>query len=154
MDDRIAQAIERARRNLTMVAVLLVDLDRFKPINDSYGHAIGDEVLKSIATRLKDCVRSSDTVARIGGDEFVVVLDTLRSTDHADRVADSIAASLAKPFPVPGGQIVIGASVGLALYPVHGTDAQSLIKKADQAMYQAKITGHQNGNKGGRTFAA
>jgi two-component system, sensor histidine kinase LadS len=113
MDDRIAQAIERARRNLSMVAVLLVDLDRFKPINDSYGHATGDEVLKSIATRLKDCVRGSDTVARIGGDEFVVVLDTLRSTD-----------------------------------------AQSLIKKADQAMYQTKITGHQNANKGGRSFAA
>ena len=99
-------------------------------------------MLKSIATRLKDCVRGSNTVARIGGDEFVVVLDTLRSTDHADRVAASIAASLAKPFPVPGGQIAIGASVGLALYPVHGTDVQSLIKKADQAMYQAKITGH------------
>jgi two-component system, sensor histidine kinase LadS len=140
MDDRIAQAIERARRNLSMVAVLLVDLDRFKPINDSYGHAIGDQVLKSIATRLEDCVRSSDTVARIGGDEFVAVLDTLRSTEHADRVAVSIAASLARPFPVAGDQIVISASVGLALYPVHGMDAQSLIKKADQAMYP-KITG-------------
>jgi diguanylate cyclase (GGDEF)-like protein len=154
MDDRIEQAIERARRNLSMVAVLLVDLDRFKPINDSYGHAIGDEVLKSIAGRLKECVRSSDTVARIGGDEFVVVLDTLRSTDHADRVAESIAASLSRPFSVPGNQIVISASVGLALYPVHGPDAQSLIKKADQAMYQAKITGSRGGSDGGRSFAA
>jgi diguanylate cyclase (GGDEF)-like protein len=154
MDDRIAQAIERARRNSSMVAVLLVDLDRFKPINDSYGHAIGDEVLKSIATRLEACVRSSDTVARIGGDEFVVVLDTLRSTEHADRVADSIAASLAKPFPVAGDQIVIGASVGLALYPVHGMDAQSLIKKADQAMYQAKVTGRGKKQVGGSSFAA
>ncbi len=154
MDDRIAQAIERARRNSSMVAVLLVDLDRFKPINDSYGHAIGDEVLKLIATRLEDCVRSSDTVARIGGDEFVVVLDSLRSTEHADRVADSIAASLAKTFPVAGDQIVIGASVGLALYPVHGMDAQSLIKKADQAMYQAKITGRGKNQAGGSSFAA
>jgi diguanylate cyclase (GGDEF)-like protein len=152
MDDRIAQAIERARRNLSLVAVLLVDLDRFKPINDSYGHAIGDEVLKSIAGRLKECVRSSDTVARIGGDEFVVVLDTLRSTDHADCVADSIATSLAKPFTVPGAHIAISASVGLALYPVHGTDAQSLIKKADQAMYRAKLTGSRSGS--GRPFAA
>lgn len=154
MDDRIAQAIERARRNLSMVAVLLVDLDRFKPINDSYGHAVGDEVLKSIAVRLKDCVRSSDTVARIGGDEFVVVLDTLRSTEHADRVAASIGASLAKPYPVSGNQISISASVGLALYPAHGTDAQALIKKADQAMYQAKVANREDGNSGGRSFAA
>jgi diguanylate cyclase (GGDEF)-like protein len=154
MDDRIAQAIERARRNLSMVAVLLVDLDRFKPINDSYGHAIGDEVLKSIAGRLKECVRSSDTVSRIGGDEFVVVLDTLRSADHADRVAESITAALSKPFSVPGNQIVISASVGLALYPVHGPDAQALIKKADQAMYQAKINSRRGGSDGGRSFAA
>jgi diguanylate cyclase (GGDEF)-like protein len=153
MDDRIAQAIERARRNLSMVAVLLVDLDRFKPINDSYGHAVGDEVLKSIAVRLKDCVRSSDTVARIGGDEFVVVLDTLRSTEHADRVARSIGASLSKPFAVSGNQIAISASVGLAIYPAHGMDAQSLIKKADQAMYQAKVSGRDNTNAGGRSAA-
>ncbi len=137
-----------------MVAVLLVDLDRFKPINDSYGHAVGDEVLKSIAFRLKDSVRSSDTVARIGGDEFVVVLDTLRSTEHADRVAQSIGASLSKPFPVSGNQITISASVGLALYPAHGMAVQSLIKKADQAMYQAKVGGRENANPGGRSFAA
>ena len=154
MDDRIAQAIQRARRNLSMVAVLLVDLDRFKPINDTYGHAVGDEVLKSIAGRLKECVRSSDTVARIGGDEFVLVLDSLRSTEHADRVAESITAALAKAFPVAGHQISISASVGLALYPVHGTDAQTLISKADQAMYQAKITGRDSGNANGRSFAA
>lgn len=154
MDDRIAQAIERARRNLTMVAVLLIDLDRFKPVNDSYGHAVGDEVLKQIAGRLKGCVRSSDTVARIGGDEFVVVLDTLRSTDHADRVGDSIAESLAKPFSAGGYQIAISASVGLALYPVHGTDAQSIIKQADQAMYQAKVAARRTRNDSGRSFAA
>jgi two-component system, sensor histidine kinase LadS len=154
MDDRIAQAIEHARRNLSMVAVLLVDMDRFKPVNDAYGHAIGDEVLRTIATRLKECVRGSDTVARIGGDEFVVVLDSLRSTDHADRVAESIAESLAKPFSQAGNQIVISASVGLALYPVHGTDAQALIKKADQAMYQAKIGNKGKSKDGGRSFAA
>lgn len=121
---------------------------------ETHWHAIGDEVLKSIATRLKECVRSSDTVARIGGDEFVVVFDTLRSTDHADRAANSIAASLAKPFPVGGEQIMISASVGLALYPVHGMDAQSLIKKADQAMYQAKIASRDKSQAGGRSFAA
>jgi two-component system, sensor histidine kinase LadS len=150
MDDRILQAIERAKRNLSMVAVLLVDIDRFKPINDSHGHAVGDEVLKSIAARLRTCVRSSDTVARIGGDEFVVVLDTLRSTDHADRVAESITDSLAKPIPVAGHQIGISASVGLAVYPTHGMDAMALIKHADKAMYQAKISG----KPGGRSYAA
>jgi diguanylate cyclase (GGDEF)-like protein len=111
-------------------------------------------VLRTIATRLKECVRGSDTVARIGGDEFVVVLDSLHSTDHADRVAESIAESLAKPFPQAGNQIVISASVGLALYPVHGTDAQALIKKADQAMYQAKIGNKGKIKDGGRSFAA
>jgi diguanylate cyclase (GGDEF)-like protein len=154
MDDRIAQAIERARRNLSMIAVLLVDLDWFKPVNDAYGHATGDEVLKGISARLKECVRSSDTVARIGGDEFVVVLDALRAASNANRVANSIAAALAKPFSVDGREIAISASVGLALYPLDGMDALSLIKKADQAMYQAKTARHKQGLTGNGSFAA
>ncbi len=154
MDDRIELAIERARRSRSMVAVMLVDLDRFKPINDSYGHAIGDEVLKSIALRLKDCVRGADTVARIGGDEFVVVLDSLRTAEHADRVAAAISSSLAQAFRVDAHEILISASVGLALYPANGIDAQSLVKQADLAMYQAKVASREKNQAGGRTFAS
>lgn len=138
MEDRITQAIEHAKRYDFFVAVLLVDLDRFKPINDSFGHSAGDEVLKSIGRRLKECVRASDTVARIGGDEFVAVLDQLQGPDDANRVAKSISRSLAEPFIVQGQALGIGASVGVALYPTHASDAASLIQYADKAMYVAK----------------
>jgi diguanylate cyclase (GGDEF)-like protein len=138
MEDRINQAIEHAKRYDFYVAVLLVDLDRFKPINDSFGHSAGDEVLKAIGRRLRDCVRASDTVARIGGDEFVAVLDQLQGVEDANRVAKSITRSLGEPFMVQGQALGISASIGLALYPLHASDAQSLIKHADKAMYTAK----------------
>jgi diguanylate cyclase (GGDEF)-like protein len=138
MEDRITQAIEHAKRDDFFIAVLLVDLDRFKPINDSYGHSAGDEVLKSIGRRLKECVRASDTVARIGGDEFVAVLSKLQGPDDAARVAKSISRSLAEPFVVQGRALGIGASVGVALYPTHASDAASLIQHADRAMYLVK----------------
>ena len=145
MEDRITQAIEHAKRYDFVVAVLLVDLDRFKPINDSFGHSAGDEVLKAIARRLKDCVRASDTVARIGGDEFVAVLDQLQGPDDAARVAKTISRSLGEPFMVQGRALGISASIGLALYPAHGSDATSLIQHADKAMYVAKSEARASG---------
>ena len=138
MEDRITQAIEHAKRYDFVVAVLLVDLDRFKPINDSFGHSAGDEVLKAISQRLRECVRASDTVARIGGDEFVAVLDQLQGAEDAARVAKTIARALSEPFRVQGHAVGISASIGLALYPTHASDAQSLIQHADKAMYVAK----------------
>jgi diguanylate cyclase (GGDEF)-like protein len=138
MEDRINQAIEQAKRHDFHVAVLLVDLDRFKPVNDAFGHSAGDEVLKAIALRLKECVRASDTVARIGGDEFVAVLHPLQGPDDANRVANSISRSLARPFVLQGQALGISASVGVALYPTHASDATSLLKHADKAMYLAK----------------
>lgn len=138
MEDRINQAIEHAKRYDFMVAVLLVDLDRFKPINDSFGHSAGDEVLKTIGRRLRECVRASDTVARIGGDEFVAVLDQLQGPEDANRVAGTIARALSEPVMVQGHALGITASIGLALYPTHASDAQSLIQRADKAMYVAK----------------
>ncbi|HEY5929507.1 MAG TPA: GGDEF domain-containing protein, partial [Burkholderiales bacterium] len=128
-----------------VVAVLLVDLDRFKPINDSFGHSAGDEVLKAIGRRLRDCVRASDTVARIGGDEFVAVLDQLQAPDDAARVAQTISRALSEPFMVEGRALGISASIGLALYPAHGSDAQSLIRYADKAMYVAKSEAKTSG---------
>ena len=145
MEDRITQAIEHAKRYDFVVAVLLVDLDRFKPINDSFGHSAGDEVLKAIGRRLRDCVRASDTVARIGGDEFVAVLDQLQAPDDAARVAQTISRALSEPFMVEGRALGISASIGLALYPAHGSDAQSLIRYADKAMYVAKSEAKTSG---------
>lgn len=145
MEDRITQAIEHAKRYDFMVAVLLVDLDRFKPINDSFGHSAGDEVLKAIGKRLKDSVRASDTVARIGGDEFVAVLDQLQGQEDAARVAQTISRALGEPFMVQGRALGISASIGLALFPAHASDAQSLIQHADKAMYVAKSEARANG---------
>lgn len=145
MEDRITQAIEHARRYDFVVAVLLVDLDRFKPINDSFGHSAGDEVLKAIGRRMRECVRASDTVARIGGDEFVAVLDQLQGPEDAARVAKTISRALGEPFLVQGHALGITASIGLALYPDHAADAHSLIKHADKAMYAAKSQARANG---------
>lgn len=145
MEDRITQAIEHAKRYDFVVAVLLVDLDRFKPINDSFGHSAGDEVLKTIGRRMRDCVRASDTVARIGGDEFVAVLDQLQGPDDAARVAKTISLALAEPFMVQGHALGISASIGLALYPAHASDAPSLIQHADKAMYVAKSEARASG---------
>lgn len=141
MDDRIGHGIERARRHDNLIAVLLVDLDSFKEINDRHGHSVGDEVLKRVAARLKECVRGSDTLARLGGDEFVVVLESLQAPEHASRVAKTILQALAEPIRVGEIEFDVSASLGMALYPDHGKDAESLLKQADKAMYRAKEAG-------------
>jgi diguanylate cyclase (GGDEF)-like protein/PAS domain S-box-containing protein len=139
--DRIAQAITLAQRNRRQVAVLFVDLDHFKTINDSLGHAAGDKLLQSVALRLKACVRGSDTVSRKGGDEFVVLLSDIAHPDDAARTADKIIAAVAASPRIAGPGHVLTASVGIAVYPSDGEDAQTLLRNADAAMYRAKEAG-------------
>lgn len=140
LDDRIAQAIALAQRNRRQLAVLFVDLDHFKLINDSLGHAAGDKLLQSVALRLRACVRGSDTVSRKGGDEFVVLLSDIAHPDDAARAADKVLAAVAA-MPRIAGPHVLTTSVGIAVYPSDGEDAPTLLRNADQAMYRAKDAG-------------
>jgi diguanylate cyclase (GGDEF)-like protein/PAS domain S-box-containing protein len=139
--DCLDHALESAAREHTQVAVLFIDLDRFKDINDGLGHLIGDQVLKVMAQRLQRAVRSSDTLARLGGDEFVLLAENTASTTAVADVAQRVVATLAEPLTVQGHECRLGASVGLALYPVDGEDAPTLLKNADIAMYRAKASG-------------
>jgi len=137
--DLVEEALARARREQTEFAILFVDLDRFKPVNDTFGHEAGDFVLKEVARRLHSCVRATDTVGRIGGDEFVVLAEKI-SVRLARKIAARIVAEMERPFPLPNGEVRIGASLGIALYPRHGDGLDSLMKAADDAMYRVKRT--------------
>ena len=140
--DRFNQALSQARRFQRSLAVMFIDLDRFKTINDRLGHDIGDELLKVVAARLITCMRTGDTVSRQGGDEFVVVLTEIKHPEDAERVARKILDSLALPISVEEHQLHITTSIGIAVLPVDGTeDARELMKKADMAMYEAKEAG-------------
>lgn len=154
LDDRIAQAIGLAQRNRTQVAVLFVDLDRFKAINDARGHAAGDKLLQSVAKRLKACVRGSDTVSRKGGDEFVVLLSEIAHRDDAARTADKVIAAVAAAQSGAAHGLDLTASVGIALYPDDGEDAPALLKSADAAMYRAKEAGRNRHRFASRPGAA
>ncbi|WP_236783678.1 EAL domain-containing protein [Azospirillum humicireducens] len=139
--DRIAQALREARREGSKVAVLFIDLDRFKVINDSLGHSFGDEVLRSVARRLQAGLRESDTVGRLGGDEFLIVLRRVTEPEDAARVAEKVVAHLASPFTVGGQNFVVTPSIGISLYPDDADDPEGLIRCADIAMYHAKEQG-------------
>ncbi len=139
--DRTKVALSQALRNKAQCAVMFLDLDRFKNINDSLGHAIGDELLIEVARRLKAQVRDSDTVARLGGDEFVVVLPAIKVREDAERIAAKIRVSLATPYILNGNPVDTTPSIGIALYPEHGDDAEALFKCADEAMYAVKNAG-------------
>ena len=144
LNDRLNQAIEMARRHRQSLAVLYVDVDRFKLINDSLGHAVGDRLLQSIARRLVACVRSSDTVSRPGGDEFVVLLSEVACADDALRIADKILTAMAPPQRIDQLDLHVTVSLGIGLYPDDGTDAETLLKNADLALLRAKADGRGN----------
>lgn len=144
LNDRIAQAIVLAERHNTSLAVLYLDLDNFKHVNDSLGHGIGDKLLQSVAQRLRACVRNSDTVSRQGGDEFVVLVPGNRYAEDAALTADKIIAALAEPHTIVKYELHVTTSIGISIYPTDGLDAETLIKNADTAMYQAKGKGRNN----------
>jgi diguanylate cyclase (GGDEF)-like protein len=143
LNDRLSQAITLAPRHSKQVAVLFLDLDGFKHINDSLGHPIGDKLLQSVAKRLADCVRGSDTVSRLGGDEFVVLLSALEQGEDTAAAAKRMLRLVAETHSIAGRDLHITASIGISVYPDDGLDAETLIKNADTAMYQAKENGRQ-----------
>jgi diguanylate cyclase (GGDEF)-like protein/PAS domain S-box-containing protein len=142
--DRLGMAIRHAQRHELQVAVLMMDLDHFKRVNDLLGHPIGDQLLLTISQRLRRCVREVDTVARLGGDEFVLLLTEVRRREDLLPVIDQVMQSVSAPMLIEGHELLVTPSIGGCLYPADGTDATSLLKYADTAMYQAKAAGRSN----------
>ncbi|MDR3393873.1 MAG: diguanylate cyclase [Parasulfuritortus sp.] len=139
--DRLEQSIKMAHRTGNSLALLFIDLDRFKAVNDSHGHDIGDTLLKMAAIRIQQCVRDMDTVARMGGDEFTVILSQLSDPSYADNIAEVIIQTLSGPFTIDGEALLVSASIGITNYPADANDLDQLIKNADKAMYAAKNDG-------------
>jgi len=144
LSDRLAVGLAQAQRNNTNLAVMMLDLDRFKTVNDTFGHIVGDELLRIAGERLIALVRKSDTVARMGGDEFVVLLPLIVKTEDAVRVAQKILEVFRKPFVLSDYQVRITTSIGIAVYPEDGEDIEALFRNADTAMYWAKEQGRDN----------
>jgi diguanylate cyclase (GGDEF)-like protein/PAS domain S-box-containing protein len=136
--DRLEKAVDAARQNSTIAALLLMDLDRFKEVNDSFGHHFGDMLLKQVAFRLQNQLRLNDTVARLGGDEFAIVVPGAPDANYVASLARRVLDSLQQPFVIEGQVLEVGGSIGIALYPAHGTDSRTLLRRADVAMYAAK----------------
>jgi diguanylate cyclase (GGDEF)-like protein/PAS domain S-box-containing protein len=139
--DRLKQAIRNAKRSRTRFGLLFVDIDGFKPVNDRYGHAVGDMLLQRIGNRMKQCIRESDTIARIGGDEFVAILPIVNEAEDAISIAEKLRQSIEEPFSVENCILGVSASIGVAIYPDDGLDEETLQVKADHAMYKAKNRG-------------
>lgn len=139
--DRLDQTLKQSERYQREFALLFIDLDGFKSVNDTMGHDVGDGLLAQAAQRLLDCVRDADTVARMGGDEFTVILSTIASADDAKTVAKKIIESLSMPFEIEHHKAKIGASIGISVFPEHGRNIDTLLKNADDAMYAAKKAG-------------
>ncbi len=150
LQDRLKQSLAQAKRNGSRVAVLFVDLDYFKEVNDTWGHAIGDALLVEAADRMCKCVRETDTVARIGGDEFVITLSDVGDNQIAEKVASKILGGLERPFILDGVAVYVSGSIGLAISPEHGSDPETLYANADAAMYQVK----RDGRRGYRVYEA
>lgn len=141
LKDRLKQSLKRAIREKCRVAVLFLDLDDFKKINDTLGHQVGDEMLKQAAKRIESLLRKDDTIARLGGDEFVVVLDRLDKSEDASLVATKVLAAIQEPFRIADRELFIGVSIGISIFPQDGEDTDTLVRNADVAMYQAKQLG-------------
>lgn len=148
LSERLGQAIGLARRRRKQVALLFVDLDHFKKINDSLGHSIGDQVLRTIGERLSACVRLSDTVCRLGGDEFVILLAEIDRSHDAALIVDKVLATITQPLNIDGHILHVSASVGSSIHPDDSADVDGMIKHADRAMYRAKTAGGGNGHAG------
>jgi diguanylate cyclase (GGDEF)-like protein/PAS domain S-box-containing protein len=144
LGDRLRQSLLAAQRDKQHIGLMYIDLDKFKPINDGYGHGVGDQVLLEAARRMQACVRASDTVARIGGDEFIVLLTVVDSDADVLLVAEKICQALNRPMMLAGLELNISSSIGIAMFPEHGNDESTLIKHADTAMYAAKQLGRNN----------
>lgn len=143
-DERLAQAIKVAETNDTLVAVLFLDLDNFKTVNDKLGHAQGDRLLQIIAKRLQSCLRKSDVVARLGGDEFGILLEGLSQVEHATPILHKLLAAISEPVEIQGEKYFVTASIGASFFPHDGQIADALINQADQAMYTVKEFGKNN----------
>jgi diguanylate cyclase (GGDEF)-like protein len=143
LEDRLNLALRQARRHERHIGVLFLDLDRFKLVNDTFGHAAGDSVLRQVADRLLATVREVDTVCRLGGDEFVVLVPDLRNGSDADLVVARLERALAQPFEVDGDQLVMSATVGRAVHPADGDTYESLLRAADASMYAAKASSRE-----------
>lgn len=139
--DRLGHALEHAKRNKSCLAVLCIDLDKFKAVNDTFGHAAGDKLLVEVGVRLNACVRISDTVARIGGDEFSIIMDNIDELSSVDRIAKLILKALSKPFIFENDKAFVSASIGIAFFPDDAADSDELMKRSDMAMYAAKNNG-------------
>jgi len=144
LHDRLELAIAHAARNASRLAVIFLDLDRFKPVNDNLGHSVGDQLLQAVAARLTACLRRGDTLARYGGDEFALVLPDLASDEAARIIARKVLDCLARPFLLEGHALSVGSSIGIATYPEAGTTRDELIRSADAAMYEVKSTGRND----------
>ncbi|HET7174438.1 MAG TPA: EAL domain-containing protein [Gammaproteobacteria bacterium] len=142
--DRMEQSLARARRSRRPLALMFIDVDRFKSVNDSLGHNVGDQLLYQIGQRLLECVRTSDTVARLGGDEFTVIAEDCNEPQSVTLTCERILASLAEPILLEGTEVNLGASIGVSMYPSDGSTAQALLQNADSAMYKAKERGRNN----------
>jgi diguanylate cyclase (GGDEF)-like protein/PAS domain S-box-containing protein len=141
--DRLSQAMHSAKRTGTKIAVLFIDLDRFKEVNDSFGHSIGDQVLVDFAERLKTLFREEDTVARMGGDEFTIILREISHRDDAGLVAQKVLDTFDRPFVIGQRRLYLGASIGISIYPDHVATVEALVRNADAAMYEAKASGRK-----------
>jgi len=144
LHDRLNVGLEHAKRNDTNLAVMMLDLDRFKVVNDTFGHSMGDKLLKAAGEALSGLVRKSDTVARVGGDEYLVLLPKIAKIEDATRVAEKILETFRKPFVIDSYQIRVTTSIGVAFYPEDGEDADALLANADTAMYWVKEHGRDD----------
>jgi diguanylate cyclase (GGDEF)-like protein/PAS domain S-box-containing protein len=142
--ERLTQAINMAHRHRKQVALLFLDLDHFKQINDSFGHAVGDQLLREAAADMLDCVRATDTVSRHGGDEFIVLLTEIEEREDTTRIAEKLLAKFVRPRTIDGHQIQVTLSIGISVYPEDGLDADALMRKADASMYTSKKKGRNS----------